>query len=75
MIRRRTAVMPVAVRFEFETEADAVAVGKELAADKRARATEIRLADGRTLGFDKYLEEQLKGNKMPVAARVSRADD
>jgi hypothetical protein len=41
--------MPVAVRFEFETEADAVAVVKKLEADERARATEIRLADGRTL--------------------------
>jgi hypothetical protein len=57
MIRRRTAVMPVVVKFEFETEEDAKAVIKELEADDRVRATEIRLADGRTLGFDKYLEE------------------
>ena len=49
--------MAVVVRFEFETEADAVAVAKELEADERARATEIRLADGRTLEFDKYREE------------------
>jgi hypothetical protein len=49
--------MPIVVTFEFEAEADAVAVVKELEADKRVRATEIRLADGRTLGFDKYLEE------------------
>jgi hypothetical protein len=39
--------MPVVVTFEFETEADAVAVVKELEADERVRATEIRLADGR----------------------------
>jgi hypothetical protein len=49
--------MAVVVSFEFETEAEAVAVVEELAVDERAKATEIRLADGRTLGFDKYLEE------------------
>jgi hypothetical protein len=43
--------MPVVVTFGFETEADAVAVVKELEADERVLATEIRLADGRTLGF------------------------
>lgn len=49
--------MAVVVKFEFETEADAVAVVNEMEADERARATEIRLADGRTLGFDKYRDE------------------
>ena len=60
--------MPVLVTFEFETEADAEAVVKELAADERARATEIRLADGRTLGFDKYLDE-LKAKQNAASGR------
>jgi hypothetical protein len=55
--------MAVVVKFEFETEADAVAVVKELEADERARATEIRLADGRTLGFDKYRDELIAEQK------------
>jgi hypothetical protein len=49
--------MPVVVTLEFESEADAVAVVEKLQADERARAAEIRLPDGRTLGFDKYLAE------------------
>jgi hypothetical protein len=52
----------------FETEADAAAVVKELEADERVLATEIRLADGRTLGFDKYLEE-LKARRAGTRAR------
>jgi hypothetical protein len=63
--------MSVVVSFEFETEADAVAVVNELEADVRARATEIRLADGRMLGFDKCREELLKAQK----AGSGRADN
>jgi hypothetical protein len=48
---------PVAVRFEFKTEADAVAVAEELRADGRAIAVEIRTADGRTRGYDEYQAE------------------
>ena len=49
--------MPVVVTFECETEADAIAVVEKLEADRRGRAAEVRLADGRTLGFDEYREE------------------
>jgi hypothetical protein len=57
---RGTAAMsdgPVAVRFEFKTEADAIAVADQLRADGLAIAVEIRTADGRAHEFDAYRAE------------------
>jgi hypothetical protein len=48
---------PVAVRFEFKTEADAISVADQLRADGRAIAVEIRTVDGRTHEFDAYRAE------------------
>jgi acyl-CoA reductase-like NAD-dependent aldehyde dehydrogenase len=48
---------PVAVRFEFKTEADAIAVADQLRADGLAIAVEIRTADGRAHEFDAYRAE------------------
>jgi acyl-CoA reductase-like NAD-dependent aldehyde dehydrogenase len=56
----RIAVMPdgpVAVRFEFKTEADAIAIADQLQEDGLATAVDIRTADGRTHEFDAYRAE------------------
>ena len=47
----------VAVRFEFKTEADAIAVADQLRADGRAIAVEIRTADGCPHEYDAYRAE------------------
>ena len=57
MISKENTQLAVVVKFEFETEAEARAVVEELEVDERCRATEIRLADGRALEYDMYLEE------------------
>jgi hypothetical protein len=67
--------MPVAVRFECETEEDAIAVFERLKADMRVLATEIRLADGRTLEFDKHRDELLWAAKQNAGSGPGRADN
>jgi hypothetical protein len=59
--------MPVIVKLEFETEADAEAVLLELATDDRVRAADstVTLPDGRTLGFDRYLDELMAKRDAP----------
>jgi hypothetical protein len=59
--------MPVIVKLEFETEADAEAVLLELAKDKRVRAADstVTLPDGRKLGFDRYLAELIAKPSAP----------